>query len=54
MSKRNTIDCSDFLSKELKIDIKNTRNYISMLTGAYKNDSNNKKSKRRRNNNKRN
>jgi hypothetical protein len=36
MSKGNTIQCSDFLSNELKGKIKQTRNYIIQLTGEYK------------------
>jgi len=39
MSKPNTIDCSDFLSNQLKGKIKQTRNNITQLTGAYKDDS---------------
>ena len=48
--KRNTIDCSDFLSNQLKGKIKQTRNYITKITGEFKNDNNNSKGKRRRNN----
>jgi hypothetical protein len=51
--KRNTIDCSDFLSKELKIQIKHTRNRVSILTGRYY-DSNSQVNKSRRNNSGRN
>ena len=36
MSKPNTIQCSDFLSNQLKGEIKQTRNYITQITGVFK------------------